>query len=194
MAPLTTNPSKSSSLRVPISPETPAPKVDAFLKALNALPGSPCICPKIVTFSSKAHKRNWEVCKWGQLHATYSLQSCLWMVQPNRLFYFCHPPGTWVGSQEDWKTEAWHSWAIALIRPENETGTTMVIYDSNCITHEELAADGKPRDIKSLTLHRSYLEYWQKELHRDIQRFTIIRTWIDVIKTDVLCSAWHGSK
>lgn len=59
------------------------------------------------------------------------------------MFYFSHPPGTSVGAPKNqWKTEPWHSWAVALTQTPGETGLVMVIYDVDCETKEELAEEG----------------------------------------------------
>ena len=60
----------------------------------------------------------------------------------NRLFYFSHPAGNWVNAIFDWNKEAWHSWAVALINT-GHVGLTMVIYDADCVTKTELAAEEK---------------------------------------------------
>ena len=102
----------------------------------------------------------------------YSLTSNLLLRgAKSRLFYFNHPPGTWVGAPpgHNWKTEPWHSWVVALINT-GQTGLTMVIYDVDCVTKDKIAAKGKPWNVKSLTLHRSYFEYWHSKLKRNIRR------------------------
>ncbi|MCJ1430254.1 hypothetical protein MMC29_008171 [Sticta canariensis] len=166
--------SSTLQLKVPDNEKTSAAEVEAFLKVLDALAGSPRICLKIVTFSDKAHKKNWEMFQWSKTHATYSFTSKLVLHGArNRLFYFSHPAGTWVSSDHDWKTEAWHSWAVALINT-GHTGLTMVIYDVDCVTENELAAEGKPWNVISLTLHRSYLgadgiRSWIRRMWQDDQ-------------------------
>ncbi|MCJ1468390.1 hypothetical protein MMC07_007018 [Pseudocyphellaria aurata] len=146
--------------------------IEAFLESLDAIPGSSRVCPKIITFSNRVHKRNWEEFTWAQTHATYSFTANLGLQGArNRLFYFCHPPGTWVGSDKDWRTEPWHTWAVALIAIDNEVGLTMVIYDTDCKTPAQLSAKGLPWKMKSLGLHLPFYEYWRRtKLGRNIQR------------------------
>ena len=162
--------SSTLQLKVPDDENTPTEKVKAFLEGLDALPGGPRVCPKNVTFSGKAHKTHWAIFQWSKTHVNYSFASNLILQgAKNRLFYFSHPAGTWVGARQKWNEEAWHSWAVALINT-GDIGLTMVIYDVDCVTENELAAEGKPWNVKSLTLHRSFFQYWHSKLKRNIRR------------------------
>lgn len=63
----------------------------------------------------------------------------------NRLLFFNRFPGGWVGvnsAHHSWRTEAWHSFAMALIRQPSVTGRIMVIYDVDPITKAEAAQAG----------------------------------------------------
>ncbi|MCJ1468323.1 hypothetical protein MMC07_006951 [Pseudocyphellaria aurata] len=174
------------SMNIPVHPETPAATVEAFLQNLDSGPGRPRVCPKIITFSNRTHKRNWEEFTWAQAHATYSFTANLGLQGArNRLFYFCHPPGTWVGSDRDWRTESWHSWAVALIATDNEVGLTLVIYDTDCKTSADLTAKGLPWQMKSLGLHLPFYEYCRTKLGRNIQHVYYSQdvTW----KEDDMC-------
>lgn len=157
----------SSHLSIPTSSITPASNISAFLKALNGIPGSPRVCPSIVSFSNTAHKANWYCVASTRQHVTYSFAEKLALQgAENRLFYFNHAPGTWVGGPNGiWTAEDWHAWGVALIKTPGTIGLTMVIYDVDCVLQDEGAIRGQTWEMKTPSLHHTFWAHVKEQRH-----------------------------